>query len=131
MSDPRLTLWHKAVIENDSELLRDLLDENVSFHSPTVWQPKEGRDITHFILSMVNDIFQDFTYHRQWIDGNNMALEFSAAVKGKQIKGIDLIRWNQADKIVHFEVMMRPINGLQLMLDEMTMRLEKGGFLKS
>lgn len=59
-----------------------------------------------------------------------MDLGFSATVKGKQVKGIDLIRWNNDNKIVHFEVMMRPINGLQLMLEEMTMRLEKSGFLQ-
>ena len=129
MTDQRLEKWHHAVINNDSEVLSELLHDDVTFHSPTVWKPKEGREITHFILTMVNDIFQDFTYHRQWIDDDNMALEFSASVMGKQIKGIDLIRWNEDGKIIHFEVMMRPLNGLQLMLDEMTKRLEQGGFL--
>jgi len=78
---------------------------------------------------MVIDIFQDFEYHREWVDSNNLALEFSARVDDKKVKGIDLIRWNDQGKIIHFEVMLRPINGLQLMLDKMTKHLEDAGLV--
>ena len=129
MSDNRLDLWHKAVIDKDTSILRDLLDENVEFHSPTLWQPKIGRDVTHYILQTVSEIFQDFEYHREWVDGNNFALEFSARIDDKKIKGIDLIRWNDEGKIVHFEVMLRPLNGLNLMFEKMTAKLQEAGFL--
>lgn len=130
MSEANLAKWHRVVADKDMLLLRELLDENVEFHSPTVWQPKVGRDITLYILNMVLNIFQDFEYQRQWVDGNNFALEFSARVDDKLIKGIDLIRWNDEGKIIHFEVMLRPINGLQLMLDKMTQHLQDAGFLE-
>jgi hypothetical protein len=130
MSQSNLEKWHQVIENKDMTLLRELLDENVEFHSPTVWEPKKGRDITQYILKMVIDIFQDFEYHREWVDGNNFALEFSARVGDKNVKGIDLIRWNDQGKIVHFEVMMRPINGLQLMFDKMTQHLQEAGFLK-
>ncbi len=129
MSQENLDRWHQVVANKDMTLLRELLDENVEFHSPTVWQPKKGRDITQYILKMVIDIFQDFEYQREWIDGENLALEFSARVDDKKVKGIDLIRWNDQGKIVHFEVMLRPINGLQLMLDKMTKNLQDAGFV--
>ncbi len=129
MSQENLDRWHQVVANKDMALLRELLDENVEFHSPTVWQPKKGRDITQYILKMVIDIFQDFEYQREWIDGENLALEFSARVDDKKVKGIDLIRWNDQGKIVHFEVMLRPINGLQLMLDKMTKNLQDAGFV--
>jgi len=129
MSDNRLDLWHKAVIDKDTSILRDLLDENVEFHSPTLWQPKIGRDVTHYILQTVSEIFQDFEYHREWVDGNDFALEFSARIDDKKIKGIDLIRWNDEGKIVHFEVMLRPLNGLNLMFEKMTAKLQEAGFL--
>jgi hypothetical protein len=129
MSQENLDRWHQVVANKDMTLLRELLDENVEFHSPTVWQPKKGRDITQYILKMVIDIFQDFEYQREWIDGDNLALEFSARVDDKKVKGIDLIRWNDQGKIVHFEVMLRPINGLQLMLDKMTKNLQDAGFV--
>lgn len=129
MTDTRLDHWHKVVFEADFQRLHELLDEHVEFHSPTVWQPKLGRDVTHYILQMITDIFQDFRYHRQWVNGNDMALEFSATVDDKSIKGIDLIKWNDEGKIIHFEVMLRPINGLELVLQKMTERLQQAGFV--
>lgn len=130
MIDTKLDKWHKVVLKKDLKLLHELLAEDVEFHSPTVWQPKLGRDVTHYILEMVIDIFQNFEYHREWVDGNNMALEFSATVDDKKIKGIDLITWNDEGQIIHFEVMLRPLNGLQLMLEKMTQKLQQAGFVK-
>jgi len=129
MNNKNLERWHQVVLEKDFDLLQELLDENVEFHSPTVWQPKLGRDVTAYILQMLIDIVENFQYHREWIDGNNFALEFSAQVDGKNLKGIDLIRWNDEGKIVHFEVMLRPINSLQLVFEKMTQRLRDAGFI--
>ena len=129
MSDSRLERWHAVVLNKDMTTLSELLADDVEFHSPTVWKPKIGKDVTQYILQMIIDIFEDFEYQREWIDGNNFALEFSAKVDGKNMKGIDLIRWNDEGKIIHFEVMLRPINGLQLVLEKMTKRLQDAGFL--
>ncbi|MBY6211684.1 nuclear transport factor 2 family protein [Microbulbifer agarilyticus] len=128
MTDSRLEQWHQVVFQRDQELLRQLLAENIEFHSPTVWKPKHGRDVAQFILMNVIDIFQGFEYHRQWVDGNEMALEFSATVEDKSIKGIDLIRWDDNGQIIHFEVMVRPLNGLQKLFDEMNARVVAAGF---
>ncbi len=129
MNQQTLDTWHKVIFDKDFDLLNDLLAEDVEFHSPTVWAPKKGREITAYILQMVSGIFEDFTYHREWIDGDSFALEFSAMVGDKRIKGIDLIRFNDEGKIIHFEVMMRPINGLQLMFEKMTQHLKDAGFI--
>ena len=128
MSDQNLQRWHKVVFEQDMALLQELLDDNVEFHSPTVWKPKLGRDVTAFILSNVIDLFEDFTYHREWVNGNEMALEFSAGVRGKNVKGVDLIRWNDEGRIIHFEVLVRPLNGLQALFEEMSDRVVAAGF---
>ncbi|MGH7026331.1 hypothetical protein [Brevundimonas sp.] len=39
------------------------------------------------------------------------------------MKGIDFIRFNEDGQIVDFEVMMRPLNGVQAMAEEMGQRL--------
>jgi SnoaL-like domain len=129
MNQEKLDTWHKIIFDKDFDLLNELLAEDVEFHSPTVWAPKKGREVTAYILQMVTGIFEDFKYHREWIDGDSFALEFSAMVGDKRIKGIDLIRFNDEGKIVHFEVMMRPINGLQLMFEKMTQHLQDAGFI--
>ena len=129
MGDTRLERWHSVVFNQDMATLSELLADDVEFHSPTVWKPKVGKDVTQYILQIIIDIFEDFEYQRQWTDENSFALEFSAKVDGKNLKGIDLIRWNDEGKIIHFEVMLRPINGLQLVLEKMTKRLQDAGFL--
>jgi hypothetical protein len=129
--EANLQRWHKVVFEKDFDLLNELLDENVEFHSPTLWKPKLGRDVTAYILQMITAMFEDFEYHREWISEDSLALEFSANVEGKNLKGIDLIRWNDEGKIIHFEVMLRPLNTLQLVFEKMTKHLQDAGFLPS
>jgi hypothetical protein len=44
-------------------------------------------------------------------------------VGGKQLKGIDMIRFNEQGKIVEFEVMVRPLSGLHALGEQMGQRL--------
>jgi hypothetical protein len=44
-------------------------------------------------------------------------------VGDKQLKGIDLIRFNEQGQIIEFEVMIRPLSGLQALGEEMGRRL--------
>lgn len=125
----QLQQWHHVVNDKNFKLLQGILADDVEFHSPTVWQPKQGKQITAYILKTVIGIFEDFTYNRQFINDDSVALEFSAMVGDKKIKGIDLIHWNEQGKIDHFEVMIRPLNGLQLMLELMSAELKKAGFV--
>jgi len=50
-------------------------------------------------------------------------LEFSAHVGEKQLKGIDMIRFNEQGKIVDFEVMIRPKSGLEALAAQMRQRM--------
>lgn len=118
-----LDLWHPIVFDRDLVALRELLAEDVVFRSPYVWRPYHGRQAAWLILSTVLDVFQEFTYHRELIDGDNLALEFSARVGDRSLKGIDLIRLDSDGRIVEFEVFIRPFNGLQALGEEMSRRL--------
>lgn len=119
----QLEQWHHIVFERDLEALSAVLAEDVVFRSPFVWKPTHGRMPTFIILSTVIDVFQDFAYHRELVDGDNWALEFSARVSDLSLKGIDLIRWNEARQIVEFEVFVRPYNALQALGQQMQQRL--------
>ena len=121
MSDP-LTAWHRFVAERDIAYLDDLLDDNVSFRPPTYWKTRIGKPITMLILSSVMEIFEDFEYRRQWIDGGNWALEFSARIGDLALKGVDLIRLEN-NKIVDLEVLIRPPNAINALRHEMVTRL--------
>ena len=60
--------------------------------------PYPSAQVVQLILGTVSKVFEDFTYHRQLAsaDGLSVVLEFSAKVHGKELKGIDLIQFNEA-----------------------------------
>lgn len=124
----RLDRWHHIVFARDHSALSAILAEDVEFYSPFVWKPYTGRLPTFIILSNVIEVFTDFTYHRQVIDGDTWALEFSARVGDLSLKGIDLIGWNDQGQIATFEVFVRPFNGLQALGAAMQERLQAAGF---
>lgn len=118
-----LDRWHQIVSKRDLQELQAMLDENVVFYSPFLWKPYRGRQAVWLILSTVSEVFEDFTYQRELVDGNDWALEFSARVGELSVKGIDLIRINDQGLIIEFEVFIRPANGLQALGEAMSRRL--------
>ncbi|EPN9320824.1 nuclear transport factor 2 family protein [Acinetobacter baumannii] len=120
-----LEKWHHMIQSNDLSNLNDLLADEVVFRSPVAYKPYEGRQVIFFILTNVVQVFQNFTYHREFYteDGENVVLEFSADVGDKSLKGIDMIRFNEQGKIVDFEVMIRPMSGLAALAEQMGIRI--------
>ena len=126
-TDTRLALWHDIVASKDTSRLGNLLADDILFYSPVFWQPKQGKMAAFIILSTVIEVFEDFVYRREWLMGNEWALEFSARIGDKLLKGLDLITFDESGKIVRFEVLIRPLNGLQALGMEMGQRLAKLG----
>lgn len=120
-----LRQWHAMVGKSDMRDLPVLLDPQVIFRSPMAHNPYPGVAVVSTILTTVLGVFEDFVYHRELAtaDGLNVVLEFSATVAGKELKGIDMIRFNEQGKIVEFEVMVRPFSGLQALGEQMGQRL--------
>jgi hypothetical protein len=115
--------WHEFVETPNLEILHEILADEVKFHSPFVWKPKLGKEITIRVLIAATKTFQDFRYVREVTDGNHWALEFEARIGEFSLRGIDLIEVNEAGKIIDFEVMIRPANALQKLGAEMNRRL--------
>ncbi len=120
-----LEKWHDMIQSNDLSNLNDLLADEVVFRSPVAHKPYEGRQVVFFILTNVIQVFENFTYHREFYteDGQNVVLEFSANVGDKSLKGIDMIRFNEHGKIIDFEVMIRPMSGLAALAEQMGIRI--------
>ncbi|MFW2076945.1 nuclear transport factor 2 family protein [Acinetobacter sp. ULE_I010] len=107
--------WHDMIETRDMSLLNELLADDVVFRSPVAFKPYEGKQVVYFILTNVIQVFENFTYHREFFteDEQSVVIEFSAVVSEKQLKGIDMIRFNEQGQIVEFEVMIRSLSGLQ------------------
>ncbi|MEX3772859.1 nuclear transport factor 2 family protein [Pseudomonas sp. MYb118] len=120
-----LSQWHEMIRQGDLQALPALLAPQVVFRSPMAHTPYPGAPVVSMILNTVCKVFEDFAYHRELVtaDGLNVVLEFSAKVGGKELKGIDMIRFDEQGKIVEFEVMVRPMSGLQALGEEMGRRL--------
>jgi len=116
-----LQRWHAMLANRDLKALPDLLAPDAVFRSPMAHTPYPGAPVVSMILNTVINVFEDFTYHRELAtgDGLSVVLEFSARVGDKQLKGIDLIRFNEQGQIIEFEVMIRPLSGLQALGEEM------------
>ncbi|VVM42339.1 hypothetical protein PS662_00360 [Pseudomonas fluorescens] len=120
-----LEQWHKMIHSGEFQDLPALLDPKAVFRSPMAHMPYSGAAVVTMILGTVFNVFEDFKYHRELAtgDGLNVVLEFSAKVGGKELKGIDMMRFDERGKIVEFEVMVRPMSGLQALGEEMGKRL--------
>lgn len=104
--------WHRIVTERDWDKLPALLTEDVTYHNPAQLEPYRGKDALVGILRLVFSIFEDFKYRRRFNGQEGHALEFSARVGESQIFGIDLVRFNEAGKMVDLVVMLRPADAV-------------------
>lgn len=86
--------------------------------------PIPGRPAALLVLTTVAQIFENFTYHRTFICGSrDVALEFSANIGKWQLRGVDLIKFDDAGEMIEFEVMVRPIKALAALGEEMGNRI--------
>ena len=120
-----LDQWHAMVANANLGELDALLHPDALFRSPMAHKPYASAAAVSLILNTVMGVFSNFKYHRQFAsdDGLSVVLEFSANVGDKALKGIDLIEFDASGKIVDFEVMVRPMSGLQALGAEMGRRL--------
>jgi hypothetical protein len=120
-----LAQWHDMVARRDLSAVETLLHPQVVFRSPMAHHPYPTAPVVATILRTVLTIFEDFTYHRELAtdDGSSVVLEFSARVGARELKGIDMVRFDETGKIVDFEVMIRPLSGLQALGEQMGAKL--------
>lgn len=107
-----LETWHKAVETRDSEMIKSIMAEHCELHSPVVWKPSaDTRYILHILMGVIS-IVEDFAYRKEWVEGNELILEFTGTVDGKGLVGFDRITIDDAGKMTRIEVLMRPLNTL-------------------
>lgn len=120
-----LTRWHDMIATRNFSALQDITRPDVIFRSPAMHKPYQTAPVLNLILNTVMQVFEDFNYHRQFAsdDGLSVVLEFSARVGDRELKGIDMIRFDAEGRIAEFEVMIRPLSGLQALAAQMSARI--------
>ena len=119
--------WHQAVQTKDIKILDELLSDDVVFHSPVVWTPQEGKEITKLYLSAAMYVIanEDFKYVKEIISSDQACLEFTTKIGDIVVNGVDIITFNDEGKITEFKVMVRPLKGMMTLKDKMFELMQK------
>ena len=122
---PAIQRWIDILDNDRTGDLEALLAEDAVFYSPAVFTPQEGRAKTLAYLTAAAKLFgdSDFRYVGQWFADRSAVLEFVADIDGIHVNGVDIIRWNDDEKIVEFKVLLRPLKALQLVMAAMAQLL--------
>lgn len=117
-ADTFLTEWHRIVAEKDLVALEAVLAEDISMGAPPYWQKLSGRPLVHHLLGLIANTIEDFTYHREWQQGGELALEFTGHVGDLELQGIDLISLDESGRLIrNLDVLMRPLGSIEALRD--------------
>ena len=129
--------WHKHLKGQLPGGLDELLDENVTFYSPVVYTPQEGRELTKLYLNAAGNTLGGeeptqagsgdagssnsgtFRYTKQILSGNQAVLEFESTIDGKYINGVDIFECNDEGKLIELRVMVRPLQAVNAIHQQM------------
>lgn len=122
-----LNKWHTLIKNSAVSEISTLLADDVTLFSPVIHTPIQGKELVSMYLTAAFHTFLNgsFTYDREFSADNAAVLEFSLAIQGIDINGIDMITWNEAGKITEFKVMIRPYQALNMINDQMTAMLKQ------
>jgi hypothetical protein len=130
--------WHAYLRGELPGGLDELLDDEVVFYSPIVFTPQRGKAITSLYLQAARQAFpgdaaksegsgsaNGFHYTKFVLGDDTAILEFETTIEGKYVNGVDIIRCNEAGRITEFRVMIRPLQAVNLVHQQMAALLEK------
>ena len=137
--------WHAYMRGELPGALDELLDDDVIFYSPVVFTPQRGKALTTLYLQAASQALPGdtsapdvapqtdagstssggFRYTKKVLAGDTAVLEFETTVEGKYVNGVDIIRCNDAGRIVEFRVMIRPLQAVNLVHRQMGQTLEQ------
>jgi hypothetical protein len=121
--------WHRILEDRDIAALASLLHDDAVFLSPVVHTPQRGKRIVMAYLGAAAVVLANptFRYVREIVGPNDAMLEFETEIDGVSVNGIDLIRWDDAGRIIEFKVMVRPLKAIQAVHAKMGERLQAKG----
>jgi len=123
--------WHDHIKGEFPGGLDELLADDVIFYSPIVFSPQNGKELSTLYLMAAGNSFggdkakdgtlegSSFKYTKEILEGNQAMLEFETQIDGKYINGVDIITFNESGKISEFKVMIRPLQAVQIIHEQM------------
>ena len=105
--------FRRAIERHDLDELIALFRDDAVLHSPITFQPFEGKDAIRRLLGIIFEVFEDFRYTDELdaADGMTKVLVFRTRVQGRDVEGIDMVRFDEAGMVRDLTVMVRPRSG--------------------
>ena len=116
--------FRDAVEAHDLGALEAALDPEVTFNSPVVFKPYDGREPVMALLSLVGQVFEDFRYVDELQGEGTTILVFKARVGDRELDGIDYLRHGPDGLVTELTVMVRPYSAATALRDAMGAKLE-------
>jgi hypothetical protein len=124
--------WHRHLRGDLPGGLDELLADDVVFYSPIVYTPQQGKEITKRYLAAAGSTLlgsdarasgsgegAPFRYTKQVFAEDTAVLEFETNVAGTYVNGVDIVRVDDRGMIVEFRVMLRPLQAVNLVHEQM------------
>jgi hypothetical protein len=116
--------FRAAVETKDFAAVGAALAPDVHFRSPAVFKPYEGREAVSALLRLVGEVIAaELEYLWQVREGDREVLCFRTLVDGREVEGVDLLRYDDDGLVAELVVMMRPLSGLTAVRDAMGAKL--------
>jgi hypothetical protein len=145
MSDPIercVDNWHRHLRGELPGGLDAILADDVVFLSPIVFSPQRGKTLTKLYLNAAGATIGEgskqsaaadpdekrttkFHYVKQVLSGHHAVLEFETELDDKYVNGIDMLTCNDAGLITEFKVMIRPLQAIHLLHQQMAAMLKQ------
>ncbi|MBV9795646.1 MAG: nuclear transport factor 2 family protein [Actinobacteria bacterium] len=123
---PAVKAWHAVAESGDLGQLGALLADDVVFRSPAVFAPQEGKALTTMYLRGALAVLgPTLRYVEEWYGPSSAVLEFEAELDGLYVQGVDMLRWGDDDRLTSFTVMVRPLRGLNKLIELMQAQLAR------
>lgn len=121
-----LAIWHEAVAKNDLAPFEAILAEDAVFLSPALHSPQVGSAMVSMYLRGAMHVLKNdsFRYVEEWVGSRSAVLEFESSVDGFAVNGVDIIHWDDDERVTRFKVMVRPFKGLTALMAAMKKLLE-------
>lgn len=134
--------WHRHLRGELPGGLDAILAEDVVFFSPIVFTPQRGKQVTKLYLNAAGVTIGEgskrsaaadpnekraskFRYVKEVLSGHHAVLEFETELDGKYVNGIDMLSCDDAGRITEFKVMIRPLQAIQLLHQQMAAMLKQ------
>jgi hypothetical protein len=126
MSEATVDSFRAAVEAGDPDGVLATVAEDVTFNNPVTFRPFQGRDAVAFVVPKLLEVWQDLRYIAELHGDGQVGLVFDARAGTRDVRGIDLLRFDDEGLIAEITVMVRPLTGLQALAKEMEAALSAG-----